>query len=96
MLKDSLWERISNEDFDEDGNWIEQYMCLECMERALGRKVVETDLTLLDDAGRPYHVWWNERFVRKHFKKKIYPFFMELNGKLIRAYLEHFNGGTIK
>ena len=96
MLKNELWERISNEDFDDDGKWLEQYMCLECMEKALGRKIQECDLMLQDDAGRPCHVWWNERFVKKHFKRKVYPFFMELNGELIRAHLEQFNGGKIK
>ena len=65
MLKDSIWESISSEGFDENGRWIGQYMCIDCMEKALGRKVKETDLMLQLRAGTYFHIWWNERFVRR-------------------------------
>ena len=93
MLKNEVWERISNEDFNEKGEWVGQYMCLNCMEEALGRKVREHDLMLTESHGKPCHVFWNERFVKRYGRKRIFPLFMELNGDLIRTHLEHFNGG---
>ena len=72
MLNNEIWERVSNEHFDEYGHWVSQFICLECMEAKLGREICEDDLLILD--GNPRHVLWNIKFVNEHFPQHKYPF----------------------
>lgn len=63
MLRDEVWESIGGHDgdFDGDDNWIPCYMCIDCMEKRLGRKVRFGDLMPDWNDGT---VLWNERFVK--------------------------------
>ena len=61
MLKDKIWKKISSEYFDKRGRWIRQMICLECMEKKLGRKIRESDLKVWDGIV-PRHVLWNTKF----------------------------------
>lgn len=69
MLKHEIWKIVHP-----DGEWIGgsewsgDLMCLSCMEKALGRKVLESDLLLMSGVNEsPHHSWWNEKFVKEHF-----------------------------
>ncbi len=42
MIKDSLWEKISNEHW-EGNKWVSELFCLDCMEAKLGRKITVAD-----------------------------------------------------
>ena len=57
MIKDSLWKKISNEHWEGD-RWVSELLCLECMERKLGRKIRVADLGCYASA---YH---NQEFLR--------------------------------
>lgn len=45
MLRDELWQSISNEYVDENGKWHGQLFCLDCIEKKLGRKLKIEDLS---------------------------------------------------
>lgn len=94
MLKNEIWEQISNEHFDEDGKWVTQHICLECMEKRLGRKIVEDDLMMTTDIdGKPEHVIWNTTggFVYRHFPNRKYQTFEMHHPELIREYMRAYN-----
>jgi len=51
MLDDGIWRSVSD---DPDG-----YMCIDCMESRLGRKIAEPDLMTADFGHGRTHVLWN-------------------------------------
>ena len=50
MIRDELWESISNEGFDDKGVWHGQLFCLDCIEKKLGRKLTKDDISPYIDA----------------------------------------------
>ncbi len=80
MLKNEIWEEISNEHFDKDGNWVSQHICAECMERKLGRRITEDDL-MLDLDG--IHVPWNDDYIEKNLPSHRIQLFKEKHAKAI-------------
>lgn len=70
MLKNEVWESIGGHDgdFNEDDNWIPCYMCIDCIEKRLGRKVRFDDLMPDWNGGT---VLWNERFVKGRMREAI-------------------------
>ena len=57
MIEDGLWEKISNERWEGD-KWVSELLCLECMEKRLGRKITIADLGCYAST---YH---NQEFLR--------------------------------
>ena len=96
MLKNEIWEQVSNEHFDKDGNWVTQHICFECMEERLGRRITEDDLmmdtTLFGSTTTPLHVMWNtEGFLQKHFPNHKYKTFEMQHPELILEYMRAYN-----
>lgn len=74
MVKNDLWGHLLSlahvkEDFDDRGRWVPKYLCPECMETLLERRLTEDDL-LLNDVNR--HVIWNTKFVKARFPNHKY------------------------
>lgn len=66
MIKDQLWKKISNEHL-ENNRWISEILCLDCMEKKLGRKIT------LNDLGNYINSHHNQEFIRKYYVKRIKP-----------------------
>lgn len=63
MIKDKLWESISNEHWEGD-NWVSELFCLDCMEQKLGRKIKVRDL------GRYRDTPHNQTFLARFYKSR--------------------------
>ncbi len=58
MIKDELWEKISNEHWEGD-EWVSELFCRPCIERKLGRKLT------LEDLGSYASSYHDQEFVRR-------------------------------
>ena len=74
MLKDELWGKICPEENDyyiKYGLWKSFHVCLDCMEKELGRPITEDDLMLTENN---QHFYWNFDFVLTNFPQHKFTF----------------------
>ena len=91
MLKTDLWEKV----FPEEEDWFQThpefksfYVCADCMEKELGRPLIEEDLLLSD---RHKHVIWNTKFVKERFPQHKYGLEQDTVDELVKQYKKELN-----
>ena len=61
MIKDELWNKISNEHWEGD-IWVSEIFCLDCMEKKLKRKIT------LSDLGNYINSYHDQEFIRRFYR----------------------------